>query len=88
MSSFKRSRPRLVPSLSPTQPPPPEPPGDIGVLSVMKLDNRTQWLRVGIARVEAGPGESKILRIELGAIPTDRLLYIPLGDVLTCWRVT
>jgi hypothetical protein len=54
------------------------------VLAAMSLGDRTQWLRVGVAHIEPGLGESEILCIQLGAIPMDRLLYIPLGDVLAC----
>jgi hypothetical protein len=79
------TRPRLIHSSDAGCPPPPEPPGDIGVLSTMKLGDRTQWLRVGVARVEAGPGGAGILCVQLGAIPMDRLLYIPMGDVLACY---
>lgn len=67
-------------------PPPPEPTGDIGVLASMNVGDHTQWLRVGIAHVEVGQNGAKVLCVQLGAIPIDRQLYIPLGDVLACCR--
>jgi hypothetical protein len=78
----KRPRPRRIHPRAATHPPPPEPAGDIGVLASMNLGNRAQWLRVGVAHVEAGLGNTQILCVRLGAIPLDHLLYIPLGDVL------
>lgn len=70
-----------------TEPPPPEPTGDIGVLASMDLGDRTQWLRVGVAHVEVGHAGAEVLCVQLGAIPVDRQLYIPLGDVLACCGV-
>jgi hypothetical protein len=52
------------------------------MLASMNTGDRSQWLRVGVAHVEAGIGESEILCVHLGAIPMDHWLYIPLGDVL------
>lgn len=75
--------PRIKP-LRATQPPPPEPTGDIGVLASMDLGDRAQWLRVGVAHVEPGHAGHHVLCVQLGAIPMDNRLYIPLGDVLAC----
>lgn len=80
----ERFSPRLVKPLVATKPPPPEPTGDIGVLSTMSLDDRTQWLRVGVAQVEEGRAGSRVLCIHLGALPANHRFYIPLSDILAC----
>src|SRR5579872_763068 len=58
-------RPRLVRPLLATHLPPPEPSGDIGVLAAMRMGDRTQWLRVGVARVEPGLAGAEVLCVTL-----------------------
>jgi hypothetical protein len=51
---------------------------------MMTSGGRPQWLRVGVAHVEEGLHGDRILCVELGAVPVDRRMYIPLGEVLAC----
>lgn len=64
------------------QPPPPEQKGEVGVLAAMRRNGRNSWLRVGVATVEPGHAGQMMLCVHLGALPDDRELYIPLGDVM------
>lgn len=77
-----RVMPAQKPKLVRDQSPPPEHDGEVGVLAAMTHGGKSNWLRVGVATVELGHGRP-MLRVHLGAIPDDRDLYIPLGDVLT-----
>lgn len=78
-SSSNRRRPSAS---EPSPAPPPAGAPQVRVLGQVSLGSQRPWLPVGEATLDRGCAGQALLRIQMGAVPADMLLYIPLRDLL------